>query len=263
MNMLFRLALALLDAFRAEKHMKRREPMSVATTTAKTMVTTRPDVVRLLSFFMQMTDPAAWVEHIRPAAQETMGVSVVMQLVEATLLTVDVLHSVIVDCEVAKQMRLLAAVVCRAVIPADNDSDVPVVEVDVEDVVPVVVEVESVLDESVVVVAAIDAGLVVDDTEVDVVSSEVEVSVVFADVVSDVVTLARRLSSLPIGCSFCHCFLALCLVGCISSLQSLSIQYCPSLTCSIPQPSERRHFSTKSSPSCPFASIHLRHSVTV
>lgn len=48
--------------------------MSAAITTPKQIVTTRPDVVRWLSIFMQSTAPAASVAQIKPLAQDTIGV---------------------------------------------------------------------------------------------------------------------------------------------------------------------------------------------
>ena len=47
---------------------------------AKTMVTTRPEVVRLSSFFMQLLAPAVGERQRRPGAQDWIAVVVGMQV---------------------------------------------------------------------------------------------------------------------------------------------------------------------------------------
>jgi hypothetical protein len=106
-------------------HMARRAATKVATTIAKTIVTTRPEVVRLSWRTMHVVSPADWVWQIRPGAQPIMGVEVGMQVLPVEAPLVVVIHQVVGIWEVVRQTRG------------------PVVELDGEEVVIVL---EGVLD---------------------------------------------------------------------------------------------------------------------
>lgn len=80
-NVLSLLALAALLALFAEKHINNRLPTKVARTTARMMVTTRPEVVRELSMSIHEIEASAVdVAQIMPEGHFPMPVEVVMQV---------------------------------------------------------------------------------------------------------------------------------------------------------------------------------------
>lgn len=150
-----------------------------AIATPKTIVTIRPEVVRLLSLCMQTSAPAVSVKQIIPAAHDAISVVVAKQ-VEVP----DVVWQTDVDFVEVTEQAAVPVVVAEVVDPVLVVVALDEVEV-VDEAVVAVEEVESVVVESAVVVADVLATVVL----------EVFALVVVADVVFSVVLSAVVLSA--------------------------------------------------------------------
>jgi hypothetical protein len=165
--------------------------------TAKTMVTTSPDVVSESSRFIHTFAPAVSVKQIKPAAQEEIAVVVDEQVI---VFPPETEQAVVETVDVTEQASV-PVVVAAAAVPVDVDV-VVVLVLEVEDAV----EAELALDpdvvaaEAEVVVAEVLATLAVEDLAVEV-FAVVLFAVATEDSVADVEEPALLFNSFPTSCT--------------------------------------------------------------
>lgn len=217
---------------RDEKHMTIRLPIRDARMTPKTMVTMRPESVRLFCSFMQTMLLSLAVSQMRPAAQLIMGVVVGVQLELVAPFTVEVEQMEMEDNEVARQTKgplvsVGAAVVAMVLV----ESELVVEAVEVED------ESEDADEDEVEDVEAIEVELVF--------AGVVEAEVVIAADVVVLAVLVEALVELVVARFFSSLRIVFCAVT-GSFPQSLAIHSAPVTDSDSEHPSPLRHLRRSS-----------------
>lgn len=210
-----------------------QEKMAEPIPAAKAMVTTRPDVVRVSFFFMQLFAPAVGEKQRSPGAQDVIAVTVGVQVtvVPACIEHADV-DFVLVTMQTSVPVADAAVVVVLSVLEVLVVLSVVVVEEG--DVVVEEAAADAEVESEVVVAAAVEGSLVVVASVVFAVVSPVVLAVVFAlvedpDSVVSALFFKSSLSSVP-----------------VSSLQLRANHTAPTVAPASEQPPVIKHFSISS-----------------